>query len=66
MTTLEQFLKDKQARLQDGNVWMTWDTYAAEWVVKLHPYRARRSRTVYTGTDIQEALRQFTLAKGEA
>lgn len=56
---LEQFLKDQQARISDGDTWMTWDKYANEWVVRTQPYRARNSKCLYSGQDLAEALKAF-------
>lgn len=49
MKTIEEILKEQEARITVGNNWAVWDGFNREWVVYTHTYRAHNSKVIFRG-----------------
>ncbi len=54
MKTIEEFLKQENARLTYSDRWLIWDD--TNWIVFSKPSYKRVSRVVYNGTYLESAL----------
>jgi hypothetical protein len=56
--TIEELLKDNQItaniRVSAGNRWLYWDS---EWVVQSREYGQKKNRCLYSGDNLDEALK---------
>mgnify|MGYP003395975515 CR=1 FL=1 len=59
--TIEQFIKERGPRLQNGDTWMVWDSGygTGEWVVYNHPYGAEKNKVLHHGDNTEDALAAF-------
>lgn len=61
--TIEKYLKEENARLSNGGRWLVWDV--GEWVVREHRYRQRVPSIIYSGGNLDEALKSLTSPQGD-
>ena len=52
--TLEDLLKEDNARVELYGRWLTW--WGGVWVVQDRQYYARNNRVLYSGDSIEEAI----------
>ena len=53
--TLEELLKEDNARVELRGRWLSW--WDDEWVVQDHEYHARSNKVLYRGDYLDEAVR---------
>ena len=59
MMTIEEFLKQSNARIDYGTKWLVW--YLDEWVVFDRPYGTKKNRCPYSGDNLEKALEILSL-----
>lgn len=63
---LEDFVKRTNARVDFDSRWLYWEEIANEWVVLDRPHYAKKNRTVYHGTNLDNALQALEQPIAEA